>query len=209
VALVLLPFLLAAALPSVWSAAQAMATLHAYTQNSADNLWTLLPVWRTAVVTPGPFGEVPDGLPLLPGMPLTYLQTGLLAVLGLQLLILRRLGRWPNARQVSLAAATLGVGFFFLSTRMHVNYVFLALPFLCALAASGGWRERTLLGLVTLACVVDWQDGLPWAVHRLNAAVYAVSLVGLCAISLGARLGIGRPWLARPAVTAAPRRPVA
>jgi hypothetical protein len=176
-AAVLLPFALNGTLPQVQAALSTMAGLHAYTQNSADNLWTLLPVWRWAGVSAGPFGQVPDGMPLLPG--LSYRDAGLLAGAALQVTVLVRLGRAASPQAVAEAGATLAVGFFFLSTRMHVNYVFLGLPFLCALAPKGGLRLRLVLVAVTFACLVDWQDTLPWAAHRANAVLYAASLATL------------------------------
>jgi len=174
---VLLPFALHGTLSDVWSAVRAIAGLHAYTQNSADNLWTLLPVWRLADVVAGPFGEVPDDTLLVAG--LSCRDAGLLACAALQAVTLARLGRSFSPRGVVEAGAVLVLGFFFLSTRMHVNYVFLAFPFLCALAASGSFRVRLIVAAVTLACLVDWQDSVPWAVHRANAVVYAASLVVL------------------------------
>jgi hypothetical protein len=93
------------------------------------------------------------------------------------LALLVRKFSWAGA---TLAAAVLSVGFFFISTRMHVNYVFLAFPFLCALVATGRFSAWLMLLGVTLACVVNWQHDLPWAVQRVNAGLYAASFVVLC-----------------------------
>jgi hypothetical protein len=184
---VLLPFVLHGTLGDVWSALQGMAGLHAFTQNSADNLWTLLPVWRLADAAVGPFGAVPDDTLLLPG--LTCRDAGLLALIALQAGVLARLGRLPDSRAVAEAGAVLVVGSFFVATRMHVNYIFLAFPFLCALAPSGPLRLRLVLLAITVACLIDWQDDVPWAVHRANAALYAASL-----------LVLGAAWIGRPVV---------
>ena len=197
---VLLPFVLHGTLGDVWAAFGAMAGLHAFTQNSADNLWTLLPVWRLPDASVGPFGAVPDDTLLLPGV--TCRDAGLLALVGLQAIVLARLGRLPGPRAVAEAGAVLVVGSFFVATRMHVNYIFLAFPFLCALAPSGSLRLRLALVAITVACLTNWQDDIPWAVHRANAALYATSLLVLGLGRLGRSalpVSLGRlPRLARP-----------
>ncbi|MGI9148390.1 MAG: hypothetical protein ACR2IK_17885 [Chloroflexota bacterium] len=181
---ILLPFVVAGTLPDVVPAAQAMANLHPYTQNSADNLWTLLPIWRLAGAEPGGFGEIPDSSTLVTG--LSYRDVGLLAFGALQVLVLVRLGRDTSTRRLTQAAAVLALGFFIVNTRMHVNYVFLAFPFLCALAAGSlsGPASRLVLVAVTMACIVDWQDGLPWVLHRANALLYCTSFAVLLGSSL-------------------------
>lgn len=175
---VLVPFVAAGALADVGSAVIGMAGLHAFTQNSADNLWMLLPVWRVSTVAPGPFGEVPDTTPFVTG--LSYQTLGLLAFGALNIGVLVILVRRFSWAGVTLAAAVLAVGFFFVSTRMHVNYVFLAFPFLCALVATGRFSAWLVLLGVTLACVVNWQHDLPWMVQRVNAGLYAASFAVLC-----------------------------
>lgn len=177
---VLLPFIAYGALPEVLAAVRAMAGLHANTQNSADNLWTLLPVWRLAGSAVGPFGEVPDETPAFAGV--SYRDAGIAAFAILQVFTLARLWRGATPPQVAQAAAVLSLGFFFINTRMHVNYVFLTFPFLCALAGTNGLATRLVLAGVTLACVLDWQDTLPWAIHRANAALYAASFAALCVL---------------------------
>jgi len=198
VVLVMLPFVVHGALGDVAAALPAMGALHANTQNHADNVWLLLPVWRGAVAA-DPNGAVPDNTVLVAG--LTYLAVGLLAFAALYAGVLVRLVRGGTARDVAFAAAIIGLGFFFLNTRMHVNYVFLAFPFLCALAPSGGSRVRLALGAVTLACLVGWDvpSHLPWLVHRANAVLYGGSLALLCALAFWAparraRPGRGAPW---------------
>jgi hypothetical protein len=176
--LVFLPFLASGSLADVGSAIVGMAGLHAFTQNSADNLWMLLPVWRLSNVAPGPFGEVPDTTAFVAG--LSYGSFGVLAIGALNIAVLALLVRKFSWAGATLAAAVLSVGFFFISTRMHVNYVFLAFPFLCALVATGRFSAWLMLLGVTLACVVNWQHDLPWAVQRVNAGLYAASFVVLC-----------------------------
>jgi hypothetical protein len=190
---VLLPFVLYGTLGEVWAAVQQMGSIHAYTQNSADNLWILLPVWGDAATVPGSYGEVPDSGILVAG--LTYQASGLLAFAALSLLMLARLAWAGTLRLTVLAGAVIGIGFFFLNTRMHVNYVFLAFPFLCALAPSGDLRLRLALGTATLACLVDWDAlaVLPWAVHRINAALYGTTFLLLCLTAF-------QPWLSHPSL---------
>ncbi|MBV9543015.1 MAG: glycosyltransferase family 39 protein [Chloroflexi bacterium] len=190
---VLIPFVVNGTLSDIWAAVGAMASLHPYTQNSADNIWTLLPVWRRSDVVVGPFGEVPDDTLLLPG--LSFRDAGLLALAGLQFIVLVRLRRTITGRDVAVTAALLALGSFFLGTRMHVNYVFLSFPFLCALAGTGGLRLRLIFVAVTLACLIDWQDDLPWLVHRANALMYLASLGVLAYGWIGPstlRLPVGR-----------------
>ncbi|MBO0880375.1 MAG: hypothetical protein J2P17_08495 [Mycobacterium sp.] len=176
--LVLLPFVVGGSLADVGNAIVGMAGLHAATQNSADNLWMLLPVWRLSSATPGPFGEVPDTTAFVAG--LSYRDFGVLAIIALNLVVLAQLARKFSWAGVTLAAAVLAVGFFFVSTRMHVNYVFMAFPFLCALVATGRFSAWLVLLGVTLACTLNWQHDLPWAVQRVNAGVYAASFALLC-----------------------------
>jgi hypothetical protein len=216
---VVLPFVGDGTWPELFAAVRAMAGLHANTQNSADNLWTLLPVWRIPGQVVGPFGAIPDNTPVLAG--LSYRDVGLLAFGSLQVFTLSAVWRRFSPRHVAQGAAVLGLGFFLLNTRMHVNYVFLAFPFLCALAGTRQPGARLVLACVTLACIVDWQDALPWAIHRANAALYATSFVTLCLASglrrvvgaVRARLDgctahpVSEPPLSPPEIRAAPGRP--
>ncbi|MBO0883415.1 MAG: hypothetical protein J2P17_24385, partial [Mycobacterium sp.] len=178
VGLVLLPFVANGSLEDVGNAIMGMAGLHASTQNSADNLWMLLPVWRLSSATPGPFGEVPDTTVFVAG--LSYRDFGVLAIIALNIAVLAQLMRKFSWTGVTLAAAVLTVGFFFVTTRMHVNYVFMAFPFLCALVATGRFSTWLVLLGVTLACTLNWQHDLPWAAQRLNAGLYAASFAVLC-----------------------------
>jgi hypothetical protein len=200
----LIPFVLGGTLGDLWAALRQMGVVHAYTQNSADNLWALLPVWRLEDAAVGPNGQVPDTEGPFPG--LIYRDLGLMLFGLLYLVTLARLVARDSPRQVVLAGSVIALGFFFLNTRMHVNYVFLAFPLLCALAPAGGLRPRLALAAATLACLIDWDVPavLPWGAHRANAGLYLASLLmcwaafhaGLPRLSL--RLINGRRAVARP-----------
>jgi hypothetical protein len=122
-----------------------------------------------------------------------------------------------SARAVTISGAVVGLAFFFFNTRMHVNYSFMAFPFLCILAAAGGWPARLALATTTLACLVDWDafgrspwpEGLP--VHQASAALYGVGLVLVCSVAVvpaARRVGLlyMQSWGRRRVAHQAPRR---
>jgi hypothetical protein len=189
VALVLLPFARRGTLDTVGSALQAMTSIHAYTQNSADNLWLLLQVGDPGAKVSYLDGAVPDQGQFFAG--LSYQMVGVLlfgavyAVTLLGLLLGRR-----SAPSLTVSGAVVGLAFFFFNTRMHVNYSFLAFPFLCVLAAAGRRRVWLALAATTLACLVDWDafghwpwpDGLP--LHQASAALYGLGLLLVASLAL-------------------------
>ena len=186
---VLLPWMVSGALGAVGSAVQGMSGIHAFTQNSADNLWLLLQVGEQSAKVSYLDGAVPDRGIFFAG--LTYESVGLLMFSGLYAATLIRLVWAGRARAITLAGAVIGLGFFFLNTRMHVNYVFMAFPFMCIAAASGSRRAQLALVVANVSCLVDW-DALgkwPWPqglpVHQASAALYGLSFVLLCSLAFG------------------------
>jgi len=184
---VLLPFALGGTLGDVWSAVQGMDRIHAYTQNSADNFWMLLSPGQEALRLVNPDGGVPDDGILAAG--LSYEQTGLLAFAALYVATLVRMVWTGRPREVALGSAVIGLGFFFLNTRMHVNYAFMAFPFLCALAPTSKAPLRAVLLAATIACLIDWDvfGRIPSQMHRVNAVAYGLSFVGLCIVAFQPR----------------------
>ena len=115
------------------------------TSLNAHNLWWLLGAWK------------PANQPVLG--PLTATQVGLaLFVAGYAALLLRSwswlndpdIGRSPLAARLCLFGAAVGSGFFFFSTHMHENHLFIALPLLLCVAG----RSPALAWLAVAASAV-------------------------------------------------------
>jgi hypothetical protein len=169
-ALVFLPFVLAgeagAALRRVLLDLDAMP----YRSVNAHNLWGLFGGWTRA------------DAPLLGSLSATMI--GLLlfgvALLGL-LLLLQRLERagGVSSQQAALLGAAVGFSFFMLSTHMHENHLFVALPLLAA-ALPLGREWRRLFVFVTLAVL-------------LNLALHDPELPGRWPFTLGGPTAVPRP----------------
>jgi Gpi18-like mannosyltransferase len=142
-----------------------------YTSVNAHNLWGALGSWRRA------------DAPLLG--PLTATQIGLAAFAAVYLWVLalaRRLrsplGAVPEP-DAGILAAAVAFSFFILSTHMHENHLFTALPLL-VLALPLGARWRTMFVLVSLALF-------------LNLALHDPALPGLWPLTVGGSTELPRP----------------
>jgi hypothetical protein len=140
-----------------------------YTSVNAHNIWGLVGGWARA------------DAPLLG--PLSATGLGLLSFGALLLALLwlaRRLARAGgiDAQQAAVLAAAVGFGFFMLSTHMHENHLFVALPLLAAALPLGGAWRRLFVG-VTLAVL-------------LNLALHDPLLPGLWPFTLGGESGVPR-----------------
>lgn len=115
-----------------------------FTSVNGHNLWWIVGGWQSA------------NAPFLG--PLTPKQIGLALFLTLYAALLWRSAAWLRARELApadvawrlfLTAAAVTCGFFFLSTHMHENHLFMALPFLLAVCG----RDRGLMGLAIGASI--------------------------------------------------------
>ena len=140
VTLLFLPFFLTGRGPSVVVEVFFSVEAMPYTSVNGHNLWWILGAWRDA------------NAPLLGALTPKGVGLGLFAI-ALLTLLARRL-RWFRDRSVSresyrrgllLVAAASTIAFFFLSTHMHENHLFLAFPLL--LAISGRSRGLAWLAL--------------------------------------------------------------
>ncbi len=179
---VFLPFILTGRTGSVFQRVVGDVDLMAYTSVNAHNLWWALGAWK------------PADQPWLGPFTLTHL--GLALFLGVYAAILHRVlraGREPNRREpeprVSLLLA-LGVAFsfFMLSTHMHENHLFLALPFAIALLPFEAGRGRGfawLAGLLTVGVLINLATHDPWLAQRAP-------------LNLGGSTGVLNPHFRRP-----------
>jgi Gpi18-like mannosyltransferase len=139
-AVVFLPFALAGELGSVLQRVAGDVQLMPNTSSNAHNLWWIYGAWK------------PANQPAIG--PLTLTQIGLLLFALILAALLRRawLGhrgqRGPTGAQGLLLALGIALAFFHLSTHLHENHMFLALPLAIALLPFAPPRDRALRWLV-------------------------------------------------------------
>jgi len=140
-----------------------------YTSVNAHNLWGLFGGWLPAdAALFGPLSATAIGLVLFGA-----------ALLGLLLLLLRlERGAGVSPQQACVLGAAVSFSFFMLSTHMHENHLFVALPLLAA-ALPLGREWRRLFAFVTLAVL-------------LNLALHDPELPGRWPFTLGGATGVPR-----------------
>jgi len=120
-----------------------------FTSVNGHNLWWILGGWR------------PANAPLLAGV--TAKEIGLTLFLAAYAALLARAWSWMRRRESApteygsrlvLTAAALSCAFFALSTHMHENHLFMAVPFLLAVAGRDG-RLLLLAALASLAAFLN------------------------------------------------------
>ncbi len=140
-----------------------------FTSVNAHNLWWILGPWKPA--------DLPVFLGLTPkvlGLMMFLAAYAALLVVGLQRL--RRVDRGSEDERalVLLVAAAVTCAFFFLSTHMHENHLFMAVPLL--LTVAGRSRELAWLAAGCSLAVflnmalhdLDLPSRLPWVLGRLS-----------------------------------------
>lgn len=127
---------------------------------NAANLWWLLSKGRGY--------EVSDGGALV-GF-LTFRTVGMLAVLGLNLVVARRLLRAPerDLARTMLAAAIAALGFFMFATELHENHMMAVLPLL-AFALPADRRIARLFGVLSLTFLLNMALFDPAVTEPLSA----------------------------------------
>jgi len=164
-----LPFILTGRIEGVLRKVLLDVEAMPFTSANGHNLWWILGAWRDA--------NAPVLGPLSPKL------LGLLLFGTVYLFLLLRSGTWLPSRRLSPAdygarmfvlAAAVTVTFFFLSTHMHENHLFMALPLLIAVAG----RSRSL-GRLAVACglaiFVNMVLHDPELPHRLPGLLSALS----------------------------------
>lgn len=159
-----------------------------YVSVNAHNLW-----WLVGRGTPWTDVSTP-----VVG-PLTWNALGLLLLGALYAPTLVRLRRSSDPRALYVAAASVGVGFFMLATRMHENHLFCALPLL-ALAVVGSRRGRVVLIALTATMLANMLLHDPYLTHLARPHVPGPRLVLPPNLEpmgeLADRLtSLGYPWL--------------
>jgi hypothetical protein len=173
-----LPFVLAGEAGAVLQRVVLDLDAMPYTSVNAHNVWGLFGGWTRA------------DAPVLGPVTATQLGTLVFGALlsALLLLCFRRFGtRGPQAQEAALLGAGVAFCFFMVSTHMHENHLFVALPLLAA-ALPLGRQWRQLFIAVTLAVL-------------LNLALHDPELPGRWPFTLGgatevARLSHGRVFFA-------------
>lgn len=151
-ALVFLPFMLAGQMGTTFDRVVGDVGAMPFTSVNAHNLWWALGGWRDADVPwIGPFS-------------LTHLSMALFGVLYAGVLVrahrlhraARSLGIGTVSQPQALALVFLiALGFFMLSTHMHENHLFMAIPLLAPLLLVGGsWQRRMRVLFVALSFAV-------------------------------------------------------
>lgn len=124
-----------------------------YISVNAHNLWWIVGLgapWTEAHARP---------LGLLPWSAISLILFG-----ALYLMVLSLLWRSREARSLYLAGATVAFGFFVLSTHMHENHLFVALPLL-GLAAAESKVAKTALAVLTAAMLANMALHDPFLTH--------------------------------------------
>ncbi len=167
-----LPFILAGRMIELIVAVLGFGRRAPYTHNYADTLWLIVTAFQWPM-------RVLDDTALVGALSYrraSLLLFGLLVALAFPVLHAAR-----DPRMVATVAAALTLGFFVVSTRMHVNYSFAAFPFLCLLAASG-WHGRAALGAATVGCLTNWAiEDVP-ALHWLPPNMSGIGVQVLVAL---------------------------
>jgi hypothetical protein len=153
VALSLLPFAWLGRLGDALRAFVFQLDAMPYVSVNAHNLW-----WLLGRGTPWT-----DASTSLVG-PLTWNAAGFLLLGALYVPTLIRLRRSSDPRALYVAAASIAVGFFMLSTRMHENHLFCALPLL-ALAGVRSRPGRVVLLVLTTTMLANMLLHDPYLTH--------------------------------------------
>jgi hypothetical protein len=166
---VFLPFVLAGEAGAVLRRVLLDLDAMPYTSVNAHNLWGLFGGWRPAdAPLLGPLSATTIGLVLFGA-----------ALLGLLLLLLGlERGGGVSPQQACVLGAAVSFSFFMLSTHMHENHLFVALPLLAA-ALPLGREWRRMFAFVTLAVL-------------LNLALHDPELPGRWPFTLGGATGVPR-----------------
>lgn len=169
--LVFLPFLLDGDVGFVVGRVALDLDAMPFTAVNAHNLWGALGGWR------------PAAAPVLG--PLSPTQLGLALFLATYVFVLRRAWQaWAGGRAgdigvAGILAAGVGSSFFMLSTHMHENHLFAAIPLLAmALPAGAAWRR--LFAATSVAVL-------------LNLALHDPLLPSRWPFTLGGPTGVARP----------------
>lgn len=173
---ILLPFLLAGNGHQVMSAIVRMGNLFPYLHVRADNLWFILSGAKD------PWGTFPPyDTNLFLGL-LSYRDIGLVIFSTLNIWVFYwLLGRFTSVN-LFVSSSLIGLGFFVLSTRMHVNYSFPVFALLSVLLPIDR-RYWAVLVAITITCLIDWNILGPitgsTSFHLINAAAYVLAFVVL------------------------------
>jgi hypothetical protein len=156
-AVALLPFAWIGCLGDVLQALVTQVDVMPYVSVNAHNLWWLIgrgTPWTEAAARP--LGFLPS-----------YESVSLLLFGMFYLVTLLRLWRSRGDHALYVASAGVAVGFFVLSTHMHENHLFGALPLL-ALAGLRAQRARVLLFVATVTSLANMLLHDPFLTHLLR-----------------------------------------
>ena len=160
----------------------------------ADNLWFLLaggrdpwdPVAPNVVNLNAP---IPYDTDLFLGV-IAFREVGLLAFGALGLILLWLLLGRTKPQTVVAAGAAMALGFFMLSTRMHVNYAFPVFAFL-AILVTAEWQYIPITSIVIITSLIDWElldelipdRAILKTVHLINAGFFVLAFVILLVVA--------------------------
>jgi len=153
-----------------------------FTSVNAHNLWWLLGGWKNANTA-----LVGALTPKIIGLTLFLTVYAVLVTRGLPWLRRREMPAGDYAYRLLLTGAAITASFFFLSTHMHENHLFMAVPLLIAVAGRNDRLFRWML-LCSLAVFVNM------VLHDMQLP-YALPLVGRASPIVNPHLGTPYAWI--------------
>jgi hypothetical protein len=177
-----LPFLLTGRIGPVLRKVLLDVEAMPFTSVNAHNLWWILGTWRDAnAPIAGAF------TPKTVGLTLFLAAYAMLLVRALPWIRSRNPDDGDYAARLALTGAAITAAFFFLSTHMHENHLFMAVPLL--IVAAG--RSRRLLWLTGLCSVAVFTN---MALHDL-VLPHAIPLIGRPSPVIDPHLGTPFAWV--------------
>ncbi|MBI5649875.1 MAG: hypothetical protein HZC40_05415 [Chloroflexi bacterium] len=156
--LVLLPFILGGTLAQASEIFLRMRLAFPFLHVWANNAWFLISGGRAPwdPIAPANFDPLMSDTNLFLGV-IAYREIGFIAFGLLCLLTFYWLAGRAQPKSALAAGAIAALGFFIVSTRMHVNYSFPAFAFLSIMCVANDWRYALALVLATIAALFNWQ----------------------------------------------------
>jgi Gpi18-like mannosyltransferase len=156
--LVLLPFILGGTLAQASEIFLRMRLAFPFLHVWANNAWFLISGGRVPwdPTAPANFDPAMSDTNLFLGT-ITYRDIGFIAFGLMCLLTFYWLAGRAQSQSAIAGGALAALGFFIVSTRMHVNYSFPAFAFLSILCVARDGRYALALALATIAALFNWQ----------------------------------------------------
>jgi Gpi18-like mannosyltransferase len=156
--LVLLPFILGGTLAQASEIFLRMRLAFPFLHVWANNAWFLISGGRVpwGPTAPANFDPAMSDTNLFLGI-ITYRDIGFIAFGLMCLLTFYWLAGRAQSQSAIAGGALAALGFFIVSTRMHVNYSFPAFAFLSILCVARDGRYALALALATIAALFNWQ----------------------------------------------------